>query len=282
MAREPEARNRHLDQLEILRVAYNSGASHTAYIPYAEALRGAKNFTTALAVCVDGLQYDTHSVRGRTLLGKIYYDMGRYDEALAELELALKAAPQAYQTKVMLAKTLVRKRQFERARKIVDLLKAMTPEEMEIQQLDQEIREQYSEVKTEYDAVVETSREQVYWRMPFDDLAKQIRAFLDELPGVKEYFLNEMNAHVPTTLRAHAQTSEVVEWFLCSLMHHTKNLRIGELEKGFLQLTAGYLIFYVIESYLLAIVTDATVRIGQLRHWIDQLLENEGWANTPH
>jgi tetratricopeptide (TPR) repeat protein len=245
-------------------------------------LLGAKNFTKALAVCVDGLQYDSHSVRGRTLLGKIYYDMGRYDEALGELEHALKSAPQAFQTKIMLAKTLVKKRQFERARKIVNLLKAMTPEEMEIQQLDQEIRDQYSEIKTEFDVVVETSREQVYWRMSFDDLAKQIRAFLDEFSGVKEYFLNEIKAHVPTTLRAYAQTSEVVEWFLCSLTHHMKNLRIGELEKGFLQLTGGYLIFYVIESHLLAIVTDATVRIGQLRHWIDQLLENEGWANTPH
>lgn len=281
MAREPGARDSYLDQLDVLRATYDSGESQTAYIPYAEALLGAKNFSKALAVCLDGLQYDTHSVRGRTLLGRIYHDMGRYDEALAELERALQSSPQAFQTKVMLAKTLVRKRQFSRARKMVSLLKAMSPKDAEIQQLDQEIREQYSVVKTEYDMDVKTVREQLYWRMPFDDLAKQIRAFLDEFPGITEYFLSEAKAHVPTTLRAHAQSSEVLEWFLHSMTQHMKNLKLGELDKGFLQLSRGYLIFYIIESHLLAIVTDATVRIGQLRHWIDQLLENEGWANKP-
>jgi len=147
--------------------------------------------------------------------------------------------------------------------------------------MDQEIREQYSVVKTDYDMDVKTVRDQLYWRLPFDDLAKQIRAFLDEVPGITEYFLSEAKAHVPTTLRIYAQTSDILEWFLHSMAQHMKNLKLGELDKGFLQLSRGYLIFYIIESHLLAIVTDATVRIGQLRHWIDQLLENEGWANKP-
>jgi tetratricopeptide (TPR) repeat protein len=279
MAREPGARNPHFDQLDMLRQAYDSAERHTAYIPYAEALLRSKNFSKALAVCMDGLQLDTHSVRGRTLLSKIYYDMGRYDEALAQLELALQIAPQAFQTKVMLAKTLVRKRQFSRANKIVNALKAMNPDDAEIQLLDQEIREQYSEVKTDFDIDIQTAREQIYWRMPFEDLARQICTFLDEFSGITHYFLIDVKAHISTTLRAHAQTSEVVEWFLRSMAQHMQNLRLGELEKGFLQFTRGYLMFYIIESHLLAIVTDAAAKIGQLRHWIDQLLENEGWAN---
>lgn len=281
MAGNLGGRDPYLDQLDLLREAYDRGESQAAYIPYAEALLRTKSFQKALAVCLDGLRQDTHSARGRTLLGKVYYDMGRYEEALAELERALQGSPDAFQTKVALAKTLVRMRKFSRACKMVNLLKAINPADVEIQQLDQEIRENYHEVKTDFDTEVETTREPLYWRMPFDDLAKQIRAFLDEVPGITEYFLSEVKPHVPTTLRAHAQTSEVLEWLLHSMAQHTRSLKLGELEKGFLQMTRGYLIFYVIESHLLAIVANATVRVGQLRHWIDQLLENEGWAKNP-
>lgn len=124
------------NELSRLEQEFASGRNPLAYIPLCQALRRGRNYQQALDVCLAGLRTDGSSVAGRTLLCRLYGDLGRYGDALRESDAALVDAPEAMGLLVERTRALIKLRRTDEAAESLDLLNRRNPLDPQVQLLN--------------------------------------------------------------------------------------------------------------------------------------------------
>ncbi len=128
------------ESITSLRRAFETGADPLSYIPYAQALRRARYYSQAIDVCVQGISKSGGSVAGRTLLGRLYCDVGNYEDSARTLREAAAEAPEAIGPRIALAQTLLRMHEIEEAEGLIERLNTENPLDPEVQLLNTALR----------------------------------------------------------------------------------------------------------------------------------------------
>lgn len=246
-----------------LKEVYLSGKNPLAYIPYADALRRSGALNLALEICREGLQGDSYSVTGRTLLGKILYDMGRYDEALEELGYVLQFARDAFGANLLMARIMVKKMEFNEALDIVRNLKMLNPEEPDVLDLEDYIHTQMFSMETEGDFAIESekkSKDALERRV--NDLMRKLR----EHPDIDKFSLSNLPEDNSSRERNPAR-----EMFL-SIKKIIGDQINDNLQDIVMQMNRRGLILYYIEGSLLTIITKQDADIARIRFQVKNIL----------
>lgn len=128
------------DQLAVLKQDYESGKSPLAFVPYATALRRERSYQQAIDVCQRGLAKAPGSVAGRTLLGRLYCDVGKYSESRELLESILKNAPDAVGPLTAYVQTLLRVNDLATCEQCLETLNRINPLDPDVQLLNSAYR----------------------------------------------------------------------------------------------------------------------------------------------
>ncbi len=128
------------DRLTALRQEFESGRSPLAFLPYALALRAERQYPEAIGVCHRGLTRRPESVAAQTLLGRLYCDIGSYQESRAILEPLYEASPEANGVRLALARTYIRVHEVDRAAELLSGLTEENPGDSEVQLLNGALR----------------------------------------------------------------------------------------------------------------------------------------------
>jgi tetratricopeptide (TPR) repeat protein len=128
------------ERLATLQHEYEAGQTALAFFPYATALRRERRYLQAIEVCQQGLTRNPTSVAGRTLLGRLLCDIGRYEESLGILEPVHEQAPGAAGVGIAVARTLVKMHELERAEALLEEANRSNPLDPEVQLLNTAVR----------------------------------------------------------------------------------------------------------------------------------------------
>ncbi len=263
--------------LEHLRAAYESGKNPLTYIPYADALRQAGALKQALEVCTAGLENDSYSVTGRTLLAKILYDMGRYDRAVEELGTVLQVAPDAYGANLMMAKTLAKRREFHEAVDIINSIKAQNPSDPELLAVDNILRSQIAAIETAGDFYEEGAGASVKTPVPLDERIKDLRRHLGNFPGLAQFNFSRLRQPSKPQARPGGVKGRDLDphnAIFLNLNGILKDKGQGQLKRLTMEMTKGDLLMYRVEGFLLFIATEPGVNLGRLRFQIEAFLRS--------
>lgn len=251
------------DDLEPLKREFESGTSRRAYLSYADALRRRKQLQKALAVCQEGLAQDPQSLTGRSLLARIYYDMGRYDSSVDMLRQIVAQEPMALQSRMLLVKALLRRRLIDEAEAECSRLQELIPDDERVQILARDIRN----VKTRIGATGQSADIQdLRTAAGFQNKYHQIKKSLGKSPFIDEVgMLSESASHADTT-GAH----------VALLVEHVKK-PIGEAGFGTLksmqcEMEGAILLMYAVDEDFLFVKSRPECKIGRLRYQIEMVL----------
>jgi tetratricopeptide (TPR) repeat protein len=259
--------------LRELESIFLAGRSPTAYIPYARALREARAFAKALEVCLRGLENDPDTLTGRLLLGEIYFDMGRYDAAVKILAEAQQRAPRSYRVNLMLVRVLVKRRELDKALEIIRCLKQEHPFDGDLMRMEKSIKDELDMESTS--PLAQTKP----YKRPAATVERRLGDLLTDLSQEKgvldfamvEPHLDEMAKGKASILTPRLRAAgEMARQLIAEL------LRLGgwALRQGVVEMTAGYVIFYAVNSRLLIIVADSSVSLGKLRYRVESFLSD--------
>lgn len=128
------------ERLASLQHEYEAGQTALAFFPYAAALRRERKYLQAIEVCQQGLARNPTSVAGRTLLGRLLCDIGRYEESLLILEPVHEQTPGAAGVGIAVARTLVKMHELDRAEVLLEEANRANPMDPEVQLLNTAVR----------------------------------------------------------------------------------------------------------------------------------------------
>jgi tetratricopeptide (TPR) repeat protein len=120
---------------------FASGRNPLAYLPLVSELRRQRRYQEGLEICQRGLAGDPNSVAGRTLLARILADLGRYPQALHEVQRVEASAPDSLGLKIEKARCLIKLRMVDEARATMDWLNTVSPMDPQVQVLNPQLRQ---------------------------------------------------------------------------------------------------------------------------------------------
>jgi len=252
-------------KLKELKSLYESGKNPLAYIPYAEALRHSGYLSQALEVCKNGLLKDVSSVTGLSLLARILYDMGRYDDALEELGNVLQMAHDAFGANFLMAKILSKKRDYRDAMDIVQSVKKMNPTDAELLKFEKFLQSQilYGETQGDFKQR-RSSRKKSSLDARVNELLKHLRA----LPGIIRFSFTPM----PDQSEEDKEDIDPARIYFSMLNRITKEQKVGALKRIIVEMDKASLLMFHMNGSLIKIVTKPTVNLGKLRLHVENLL----------
>lgn len=251
------------DNLELLKKEYEEGTSRRAYLPYADALRRGKQLQQALAVCQAGLEKEPQSLTGRSLLARIYYDMGRYDSSVETLRQIVAQEPMALQSRMLLVKALLRRRQINEAEEECARLQEMIPDDERVQILARDIRN----VKTKMQATGRSSDMQdMRAAAGFQNKYHQIKKAMNKSPFIDEVgMISESAAHSDTT---GARLALMVE----QIRKPVGDAGFGSLKTLQCEMEGSTILMYAVDEDFLFVKSRPECKIGRLRYQIEMVL----------
>lgn len=252
--------------LKEMKLLFESGKNPMSYMPYAEALRVIGALTQALEVCRKGLVQDPGSVSGRTLLAKILYDMGRYDNALEELGNVLQLAHDAYGANLLMAKILAKKREYHDAYDIINSLKRMNPTDTELLEIEKFLHTQIFSMETRadlFDKRISSFKSRTI-DARINELLKQLQGF----SGVLRFSFSKL----PQPDAEDMVDLDPGRQFFLQVGHITGENNLGALKHVLLEMERGFLFMLYVEGALLQIFMKKDVNLGKLRLQVDKIL----------
>ena len=264
--------------LNQLREQYESGRNPMAFIPYVEALLEAGSLSLALEICKDGLSRDPLSIRGRILLAKIMFSMGRYDNALEELGAVLQVAPDAFGANLLMARILTKKREYHDAMDIIRTLKNMNPSDRTLRELENFLNSQISSMETKgdfYERKKRPSTKPASLDERIDELLMQLRTF----PGVNKFNFTKLPDEKEVKLAGKSSDlvilpkgSDPIRSLFAVVDGITKNKGVGELQHLVVNMDKASMLLFRVEDSLLQIETKSNVNLGKLRLRVEKLM----------
>ena len=252
--------------LEKLKILYESGKNPLAYIPYAEALRRAKALAQALDICKEGLAQDSYSVSGRTLLARILFDMGRYDNALEELGFVLQLASDAFGANFLMARILIKKQEFSEAMDIIKKIKKLNKNDSELLRLEEFVIAHLHTVETVGD--ISTSTEPAEKVGALNERVNTLLENLRTFPGVTRYKMS-MLPKEKDKKAAH----DPLRILFIELDEESQKGGHGALKRLMFEAGNKCFLVYVLEESVLTIETTPEVNIGMLRLQVENSIK---------
>jgi len=252
--------------LDTLKENFEAGINPLAYIPYAEALHGRGMLPQALDVCNKGLMRDSYSVTGRTLLAKILFAMGRYENALEELGTVLQTAPDAFGANLLMVKILARKREYHEAMDIVQNLKKMNASDRELLQIEEMLHTKIFSMETRGD-ISRPGRQGEGKGVTLDDRINELLEHLRSFSGVIRFDLSK----VPK--KEDGIETDPGRDFFSKVNQFIEGKEMGDLKQVMIEMRNGSLLLFRIEDSLLKVVTEPEVNMGKLRLQVENLLK---------
>ena len=148
-----------------------------------DAYRKKGDLAKAFHICTRGLKLFPHYGPGHLVMAKINMDRGMYSEAEKELALAVQADGETRATELLLAQILVKKDQINDAKKVLEKLKTIDPENQVLGELLETIKQKADFRKTgkpDYDVMTVQER----WRIEKVVDLKDGVHYLKSLPGI--------------------------------------------------------------------------------------------------
>lgn len=251
-----------------LQLIFELGRNPLAYIPYAEALRNSGHLNLALDVCKSGITLDETSITGRTLLARILYDMGRYDDALEDLANVLQKAHEAFGANLLMAKILTKKREYHDAMDIVQTIKHLNPHDTDLKELREFLHSQIFSMETRGDLSDNTPVP--YKSSSFDARVDELFRHLRSLPEVMNFSFTKL----PGDKVEEEDDTDQVRNFFVMINRIAKKGNIGALEQVMIEMERSSLLMFCVEGSLLKIVLKPGVNLGRLRMQIEQILKS--------
>ncbi len=251
--------------LKEMKLMFESGKNPMSYMPYAEGLRASGALAQALEICRAGLDKKPDSVSGRTLLAKILYDMGRYDNALEELGNVLQHAHEAYGANLLMAKILAKKREYHDAYDIVNSIKSMNPTDTDLLEIERFLHSQIFSMETRAD--LSDKRISSVKPRSLDTRINELLQQLEVFPGVLRFGFSKL----PEEDKEMADADPARQYFL-QVRHITAGKNLGVLKHVLLEMEKGSLFMLYVEGALLQIFIKKDANIGMLRLQVDKIL----------
>ncbi|HPB30754.1 MAG TPA: tetratricopeptide repeat protein [Candidatus Sumerlaeota bacterium] len=254
--------------IQHLRQQFEAGRNPLSYIPYADALRRAGLLVPALEICRDGLEHDSYSVTGRSLLARILYDMGRYDAAMQELGAVLQMVGEAYGANLLMARILFKKMDYHEALDIIHKIKKMNPLDTELLELEGSIHSQMFSLDTVGDVSIRKTKPELRPQsldMKINELLQKLRSF----PGVLRFSFSKM----PDPGREDIRDIDPPGALVARLCELCRENHLGNLRQVTVEMDKASILLYEIEGSLLRIVTDSEANTGRLRLQVENLLK---------
>ncbi|MCB2153548.1 tetratricopeptide repeat protein [bacterium] len=170
------------NDLAKLEADFLSGRNPLAYIPLCNALRRQRQYSQALDTCQLGLSRDPNSIAGRTLFARLLADMGRYSDALQEVQKVEPMAPDAMGLMVEKARCLIKMRRTQEAAETLRMLDQRNPMDPQVQLLNSQLRSLQGE---DYRQSREVSTADVSVNLPLEDIVSSLMQQLKTLGVIK-------------------------------------------------------------------------------------------------
>ena len=165
-----------------LEADFLSGRNPLAYIPLCSALRRSRQYAQALETCQLGLSRDPNSIAGRTLYARLLADMGRYSDALQEVQKIEPLAPDAMGLLVEKARCQIKLRQTQEAQETLRVLDQRNPLDPQVQLLNSQLRALQG---TDFRQSRETPVSEVTVSLPLEDIVESLMRQLKPLGIIK-------------------------------------------------------------------------------------------------
>ncbi len=146
-----------------------------------DAYRKKGDLARAFHVCTRGLKLHPDYGPGHLVMAKINLERGLYSEAEKELALAVQSDGKTRSTELLLVNILLKKGQFDDAKKILERLKAAEPENQTLVELLEDLKRKADLSKPGYDVITAQERLRIEKVVDLKDAVR----YLKSLPGIK-------------------------------------------------------------------------------------------------
>lgn len=259
--------------IEGLKIYYEEGKNPLAYIPYADALRKNGQLTKAMEICISGLKQDSYSLTGRTLLARIFYDMGRYENAICELKVALQISHDSFGPNLLYARVLMKQRSYNDAAIILYKLLKIKPTDADVIQLRKELDKFIASAKTNVSPIkmfdTPEPTKQGEGKTNIEEKLKMLKNALRDYPEVISIDIDKLEIISDRLKSGDADTLPELYNYIKYLFNDKK---FGDTKKGFIEVLQKNYLFYGAGSYLLTICVKSTSKLGRLKKDIEQYL----------
>jgi tetratricopeptide (TPR) repeat protein len=261
-----------LDEREFLRLRedFLSGRNPRAYIPICQHLRRQRRVAEALDFCQRGLQHDSRSLAGRTLLAKLLADVGRYEDALEQVRRTEEFAAGELNLLAVKAQCLIKMRQVPEAEAAVAELDERFPMDPQAKLLAAELRQLREE------ALRRTSREVALPIFaPAVRLEEIVRTLAVQLaPVAKVHTIGIVDLD---SARSHVEGSqalvEAAEAFFQDVSVSCGETGQGVALSGLIELDKALVLLFLRNRRLVALAVDPEVNYGKVHHRVMAVLQ---------
>ena len=256
--------------LDKLRRDFEEGKNKQAFLAYADTLRRSKQYQQSLAVCLEGLEKDSLSLAGRALLSRIYYDMGRYEKSIAEVEKILSREPQAMQSRMLLVKALIKRRMLSEADKELQVLINFIPGDARLELLSKEIQRIKNRTTMSGNSGSNTPDEmEIRSVSGIQNKIIQVKKSLRKSPFVERIGLLSEFENSPAENGFFDSLKRLID----ELKKTIGNSGFGNIKRLQFDLDSGIILLYQIEGDFFFVQATSNCKIGRLRYEIEQALE---------
>ncbi|GAB4322670.1 MAG: hypothetical protein Kow0059_17800 [Candidatus Sumerlaeia bacterium] len=257
------------DNLELLKQEFEKGTSRRAYIAYADALRRGKQLQQALAVCQQGLQTDPASLTGRSLLARIYYDMGRYDSSIEVLRGIVEREPMALQSRMLLVKALLRKRQIDEAAAECARLQELIPDDERVQLLARDIRRIKARLQ-QSPGSPQAEVQEIRSVAGYQNRIHQLKKAFAKSPFIEDVGL--LSAAPLSGPDGSVSTGGLLSGLIEQIRKPIGEAGFGAVKTAQWELEGAIIVLYAVEDDFLYVRARPECKIGRLRYQVESVL----------
>ncbi len=246
--------------IERYRRLYEEGLVDDAFILYSDALRRARRFSQALEVCKKGLAQYPESRRTRILLSRIYLDMAHYEEAQREIERVLKQVPHSFRGLLIYLQILLRKKDFDHAKRILSKLRSLDPVNPEVRKLAGELN-RYAEMTTFVKQGTSTAQKPAKATGSRETLS--LKELLQKQKGIKEFYIvnvrtKTVDGTIPNEVRESVSLYKKISRTFEKIGKRDIKWIAAECDNGII-------LMYPINTSVLFMVCETDIRVGKIR-----------------
>lgn len=259
-----------LNEVQQLEADFLSGRNPLSYIPLCQALRRHRQYSRALEICQRGLAGDPDSVAGRTLLARLFADVGRYQDCLAEVERAETRAPDAMGLLIEKARAQIHLHLAREAEETLHRLDARNPMDPTVQQLHAQFQAMRRATQNLSPAASgQTPLPRFDWRP--EEVLGAVRRHIGELGTLQTLALLSLTSG-QSLIQGDSRAAEAAE-----RIYHETDLAFGEMDQGMFQLgvvelTKALVMIFRWRGKLLVVSVDPTANFGKLYVRINTVL----------
>lgn len=256
-----------------------AGRNPLGYLPVCQALRKRRQFARALELCQRGLAIDATSLAGRTLHVRLLNDLGRYVEALREVERLAAEHPDLLGVQVEQARCLMGLGRHQDAGPVIERLNALNPLDPQVQMITNDhIRAtaQHSRESVRVDGLLRSATPAVVSgparTMTYGEMLAAVTAEVAPLARVLSAAVIPVGAGAPA-VEGDAMAAEAGYLFFKETNIACRELDSGGFRMGMIETDRAQMLVVARRDVVVTLAVEPTSNPGRIFHRLHDTLE---------